>query len=74
MPDLLDDDVAELRRLDSRPSVRTATWNASWFGHRRLVEHAGGDLDVLLLQRAGDVGRGQVERLQRSGSSQTCIA
>ena len=32
--------------------------------HRRLVENAGRDLDVLRLQRIGDVGRGQPERLQ----------
>ena len=32
--------------------------------HRRLIEHAGGDLDVLPLQRIGDVGCGQAERLQ----------
>ena len=31
---------------------------------RRLIEHAGGDLDVLRLQGVGDVGRGQAERLQ----------
>ncbi len=31
---------------------------------RRLIKHAGRDLDVLPLQRAGDVGRGQPQRLQ----------
>ncbi len=34
---------------------------------RRLIENAGGDLDVLALQRVGDVGRGQAERLQTIG-------
>ena len=34
---------------------------------RRLIEHAGGDLDVLALQRADDVAGGQAERLQAVG-------
>src|SRR6266542_1018442 len=36
-------------------------------GYRGLIEHAGGDLDILALQRLHDVGRGQADRLQAVG-------
>jgi hypothetical protein len=39
----------------------------SLLGDRRLIEHAGGDLDVLALQRLDHVGRGQADRLQAVG-------
>ena len=47
--------------------MRTAIWKRRAGRHRRLVEHAGGDLHVLALQRGDDVGRGQAERLQPVG-------
>ena len=39
----------------------------SLLGDRGLIEHAGGDLDILTLQRLHDVGRGQADRLQAVG-------
>ena len=61
---LLDHDVAELVR-DGEPAERLhRDLERARMRDRRLIEHAGGDLDVLRLQRSGDVGRGQAERLQ----------
>ena len=44
----------------SRPRVVIVNWNAWPVGDRRLAELAGGDLDVLLLDRADHVRGGQV--------------
>ena len=61
---LFHDDVAELRgRIEPAERLHRDLERAR-MRHRWLVEHAGGDLDILPLQGIGHVGRGQAERLQ----------
>ena len=59
-----DDDIAELRRRIEPAERLHRDLKRARMRHRRLIEHAGGDLDVLRLQRIGHVGCGQAERLQ----------
>ncbi len=51
----------------SRPRVLTESWNVVSDGRRLRAEHAGGDLHVLLANRANDVGRRQPARRQPIG-------
>src|SRR5216684_27233 len=61
---LLDHNVGELVRVD-QPSERPHRYlERAWLGNRRLVEHAGGDLDVLALQGRDDIPRGEPKRVQ----------
>ncbi len=64
---LLDDDRGELVGIGQPPERLHRNLEGARMRDRRLIEHAGGDLDVLPLQRVGDVGRGQPERLQAVG-------
>ena len=71
---LLDDDVGELVRVGQAAERLHRDLEGELVGHRRLVEDAGGDLDVLALQRRAS--RRCAVRLSdcsRSGSSQTRI-
>ena len=64
---LLHHDRAELVRVGEPAERLHRDLERAGVRDRRLVEHAGSDLDVLPLQRAGDVGGGQPERLQPVG-------
>ncbi len=61
---LLDDDLAELVGLDQTTERLHRNLEGAGRRRRRLVEHAGRHLHVLALQRADDIARRQVERLQ----------
>ncbi len=64
---LLDHDIGELGRVGQAAERAHRDLEGELVGHRRRIEHARGDLDVLALQRVGDVERGQVQRLQPVG-------
>ncbi len=60
---LLDHDVGELLRVD-QPSERPHRYlESTRLGNRRLVEHAGSDLDVLALQGRDDIPCGEPKRV-----------
>ena len=60
----LDHDLGELVRVD-QPSERPH-WHLerARLGNRRLVDHAGSDLDVLALQGRDDIPRREPERVE----------
>ena len=64
---LFDDDIVEFVGIGEAPERLHRDLERALLRHRRLIEHAGGDLDVLALQRDDDVGRGQADRLQAVG-------
>ena len=64
---LLDDDIAEFVRIGETAERLHRNLECARLVDRRLVEHAGGDLHVLPLQRGHHVARGQAERLQAVG-------
>ena len=64
---LLDHDVGELVGIGEAPERLHRDLECALLRHRRLIEHAARDLDVLRLQRQHDVARGQAERLQPIG-------
>ena len=59
---VLDHDVGELARIDQPAERLDVELEGALMRHRRLVEHAGGHLDVLRLQRLDDLAGGQVAR------------
>ncbi len=61
---LLHHDVGELLRIGEPPERLHRDLERARLLDRRLVEHAGGDLDVLRLQRLRHVVRRHAERLQ----------
>ena len=61
---LLHDDVAEFLRVDQPAARANRELKCARLGHRRLVQHPGGDLHVLRLQGARHVAGGEGERLQ----------
>ena len=66
-----DDDVGELPRLDQPAQRLDVELEGARIRHRRLVQHARGDLDVLRLERRDDVAGGEAARAAiLSGSSQ----
>ena len=50
------------RGSDEPPERLDVELEGALLGHRRLVQHAGGDLDVLRAQRRDDLAGGQVAR------------
>ena len=64
---LLDDDRAEIVGIIEPAARLHRDLERAGTRHRRLIEDARGDLDVLALQGAGHVARGQAERLQAIG-------
>ncbi len=64
---LLDDDIGELLGIGEPAERLHRDLERARLLDRRLVEDARGDLDVLRLQRLGDVVRRHAERLQAGG-------
>ena len=64
---LLDDDVVELVGIGETPQRLHRDLKRALTGDRRLIEHTGGDLDVLALERQNHVSCGQAHRLQAVG-------
>ncbi len=60
-------DVVKFIGVGEAPQRLHRDLKRALLGHRRLIEHAGGNLDVLALQSKDDVGRGQADRLQAVG-------
>ena len=58
---LLDDDVAEFLRAGEAPQRLHGNLKCTGLVDRGLVKHAGGNLDVLTLQRQDDVSSGKAE-------------
>ena len=64
---LLDDDIRELGRIRQPAERSHRDLESELVGHRRLIQNAGGDLDILTLQGQRHIRRGQLKRLQTVG-------
>jgi hypothetical protein len=62
-----DDDVQELALVREAAESLDVQLEGAGPGYRRLVEHAGGDLDVLRLERGDDLAGGEVARRRALG-------
>ena len=71
---LLDDEVGKLIRIGQASQRAHRDLEGQLVRDRRLVEHAGGDLHVLPLQRLGDVEAVRLSDCSLAGSSQTRMA
>src|SRR5262249_17757876 len=61
---LLDDDVAEFLSAREPAECLNRDLERTGLVDRRLIEHAGGDLDVLALQSKHNITGGEAKRLQ----------